>query len=440
MLFTCFVSQTTLAKTVKDTKNPESTKIQDYTKKKNLEELIKELLNNNPELKSLVATINAAQDRIPQASSLDDPRFSLEFSNIPIGNPSFSRTPMTGIQIYLRQNIPFPGKLKLKKKIAEAKKDQVQEEHLEKLNQLVAKFKSAYFEYVYINQAIHISHKTIQRLEALSKSLEAKYSAGQVPQQDILKTKVEMSKIRNHLIEQNKLKKILEARLSTLLNRPEKTPLKIITSYRSLTKVKYKLDEILEIAKNSRPWLHRSSHQITESEHQHKLAKKELLPDFDFSAAYRVRSDALNEPIRGQDFFSTGVSLNLPIWNMRKQNKKISQTRHEIIAAEQNKQAIEQEVKYQVEKLFLEISQLKEQYWLYHSRIIPESNAALASSKKNYEANEIDYLNVITNELDLFNNQLTLYRYYFEHEKKIAELEMAIGQPLSSVHFKGDSL
>ena len=78
----------------------------DYSEK-NLEGLVEELLEYNPQLQSLVAKINAARAFIPQASAPDDPRLSFEASNIPVGDPSLSRTPMTGMQIYLRQRVPF---------------------------------------------------------------------------------------------------------------------------------------------------------------------------------------------------------------------------------------------------------------------------------------------------------------------------------------------
>ena len=411
----------------------------DYSKK-NLGGLVEELLQYNPELQSLVAKINAARAFIPQASAPDDPRLSLEASNIPVGNPSFSRTPMTGIQIYLRQKVPFPGKLGLKKKIAESREAQAVEEHLERLNQLVAEFKGAVYDYSYATNAADISRKTIGRLKALTKTLEAKYAVGEVPQQDVLKTKVAVSKVHERLIQQDKMADILGSRISTLLNRPEKTPPEVIVSKKILTEVPYGLEELLKAAQSSRHWLNRADKKVDEAEYRHKLAKKELLPDFDFSAGYRIRSNAIEGPVLGEDFFSAGVSINIPIWTTRKQGKKVEQTRYLITAAKKDKETLEQEINYQVEKLFFEVAQRKEQYELYRSRIIPESESALVSSRRSYEANEVDYLNVITNELDLFQAQLLLHHYYFEHEKKIAELEMAIGKPFAPLPFTGGAL
>lgn len=411
----------------------------DYSEK-NLEGLVEELLEYNPQLQSLVAKINAARAFIPQASAPDDPRLSFEASNIPVGDPSLSRTPMTGMQIYLRQKVPFPGKLGLKKKIAESREAQAVEEHLERLNQLVAEFKEAVYDYSYTTNAADISRKTISRLKALTKTLEAKYAVGEVPQQDILKTRVELSKMQERLIQQDKMADILRSRITTLLNRPAKTPLEVVVSENTLTDFPYGLEELRNVAQHSRHWLNKADKIIDEAEYRHKLAKKELLPDFDFSAGYRIRSNAIEGPVLGEDFFSAGVSINIPIWTTRKQGKKVEQTRYLITAAKKEKEALEQEINYQVEKLFFEVAQRKEQYELYRSRIVPESESALVSSRRSYEANEVDYLNVITNELDLFQAQLLMHHYYFEHEKKIAELEMVIGKSLAPLPFTGGAL
>ncbi len=411
----------------------------DYSEK-NLEGLVEELLEYNPLLQSLVAKINASRAFIPQASAPDDPRLSFEASNIPVGDPSFSRTPMTGMQIYLRQKVPFPGKLRLKKKIAESRATQAEDEHLERLNQLVAEFKGAAHDYSYAINAADISRKTIGRLQALTKALEAKYAVGEVPQQDVLKTKVELSKMHERLIRQDRMADKLASRINTLLNRPAKTPLKVVVPKNTLTGVPYGLDDLRNIARHSRHWLNRADKVIDEAEHRYKLARKELLPDFDFSAGYRIRSNSIEGPVLGEDFFSAGVIINIPVWTTRKQDKRVEQTRYLVAAAKKEKEALVQETIYQVEKLFLEVAQRKEQYELYHSRIVPESEAALVSSRRSYEANEVDYLNVITNELNLFQVQLLMHQYYFEHEKKIAELEMAIGKPLAQLPFAGGAL
>src|SRR5574341_2022918 len=84
---------------------------QDNQGVENLDELIREALNKNPEVLSAKQRWEAAREEIPQAKSLEDPQFSITQwaipSNFNIGNANET---WYGIG----QSFPFPGKLSLK--------------------------------------------------------------------------------------------------------------------------------------------------------------------------------------------------------------------------------------------------------------------------------------------------------------------------------------
>lgn len=399
----------------------------------NLPQLVEELLAQNPELRQLLATIQAARMVIPQASALDDPRVGIEVMNLPVQDPSLSQSEMSGIRIYLEQMIPFPGKRGLRRQIARTEAAQAEAEHRERLNQLVAKFKMAYYEYAYLTQALGITQRTIQRLEALVSTLEAKYAANQIPQQDVLKTKLEISAMLERLIPLRQQQAQLAARMTTWLARPAGTRFRARLAAPRLARIGLSLSGLRSAALAARPWLARADAQIDGAHYAHRLAKKELLPDFAFEAGYMQRADDLPAPMSGADFFSAGVSVKLPLWGLRARGKQIAETRYRWYAAQEEKQAIAQEVNYKVEQHYRRLQQLREQYHLVQTRLLPEARAAVAAARTSYEAGEVDYLNVITNELQVFEQELMLQRYAYDHEKTIAALEMTIGQRLSEL-------
>lgn len=397
---------------------------------KDLKELLEELLNYNPELQAIIEKIKSLENRIDPAGSLDDPRFSFEGSNIPISPPALNRTAMTGLQIYYRQKVPWPGKLKLKKRIAKSKTEQEKEAYYERLNQLVSKFKGTYYDYRMTTELLEIYASTISRLRGLGRILEARYSAGDTPQQDILKNQVEISNLEETVVELKERHKILLARMNTLLNRPTGTVLEVKSGWDPFTQIKISLKALLEVAERYRPWLKKSGLQIQQAEYAHKLAKKGLLPDFDFSGGWRFRQNSPGDPVAGEDFFSAGFSLNLPIYAGKKQKKEIAAAYHQKRVQEHLKQATKQEVLFEVEQTFHQLNQLKSQLDILKRRTLPQARAAVESSRVNYEADEIDFLNVLTNEVALLNQRLKQTKYYYEHEKKVAEMEMATGLPI----------
>lgn len=392
--------------------------------------LVEELLQYNPELKSLVDKINASRDRILQAASLDDPRFMFEVMNVPTGSGSLSRTPMSGIQLYLRQKVPFPTKLVTRKKIAKSRYYQMVQEYMERMNQLVGKFKRVYYDYAFTSDAVAIRGQNLRRLTALAAILEARYATGAIPQQDVLKIKLEADEIRSAIIKLNARRKILLARLNTLLMRPAGTSLKILRA-RSHRRFHKNLSQMVDLAKQSRPWLKKASYQVDEAGHAHTLAKEGLLPDFDFGVGYRIRNRVAGDPVIGQDFFSAGVAINIPfLWTLPKHTKQISETKSLVRSQEHIRQNMVQEVIYQVTHIYQDLMQYGSLVRLYRNRILPESVATVDSSLTSYEAGEVDYLNLITSQLALFRNELALVRYRYEYAKRRADLEVAVGRPL----------
>jgi outer membrane protein, heavy metal efflux system len=396
---------------------------------KELTTLVKELLNNNPELKSLVHKINAANNNVSQAGWIDDPRFGIEASNIPLDNASLQRTPMTGIQLYLRQNIPFPTKLGTKKKISRSQKDQIKFAYLEKLNQLVSQFKQIYYEYAYTKNAIAINYKNKRRLDALATILEARYATGKTPQQDVLKTKLESDKIQDNIIQLTKISNILLARLNTLLARQNSKSLKIKGSA-TTKQPSHSLATLQNMATTHRPWLKITDYEIKETRYQHSLAKQELLPNFDFSVGYRIRDYVVGDPVSGEDFLSAGVSINMPfLWTLPRHAKKISENKHKVLSSENKKRAIEQEVIYQVSKAYHDVQMLKSQVHLYQSKLLPQSKTTVDSSLTSYEAGEADYMSLISSQLAKFQHELMLVRHRYDYAIKVALLESAVGKP-----------
>ncbi len=56
--------------------------------------------------------------------------------------------------------------------------------------------------------------------------------------------------------------------------------------------------------------------QINKSRASHRLARKELWPDFNLSVEYMFRQAAMTDP--GYDMFTVGLTFNLPIQRERR--------------------------------------------------------------------------------------------------------------------------
>jgi outer membrane protein TolC len=83
-----------------------------------LEDLLAEASERNPDIQAAASAAAAARQRPPQAHALPDPRLGLVFTNEG-WSPSLGSMPDTSLGLIVAQDLPFPGKRRLRGRLAE---------------------------------------------------------------------------------------------------------------------------------------------------------------------------------------------------------------------------------------------------------------------------------------------------------------------------------
>jgi outer membrane protein TolC len=393
-----------------------------------IQDLIEEAIKNNPELKALEEKICAFSERPSQARSLDDPRLRLSIMNLPVDTFRFDQEAMTQKQISVMQRFPFPGKLSLKGEIAEKELEIVRDEYTEKKNNIIMQVKVSYQELLFIEKAIEITKENQSLLREFLKIAETKYAVGKGIQQDVLKAQVELSKITNQLIVLEQKRKTAMARLNTLLNRPVHLPFPGTADVRQ-TRLNLEFEELKDIAEENRPLLIRLRHLIERNQLLYRLAKREYYPDFDLGISYGQRDESLRQD--WVDFFSTSITINIPLWYKTKESAKVAQEKANIKMAEQQYNTLRNEVLFQIKDTLAEIKRYEEEIELFRTGLIPQASLSLESAIAGYKVNKVDFLTLLNNLITLYNYKIKYYEAIINHEKRLAELEAIIGKRLS---------
>ena len=84
----------------------------------NLDQLIEEALQNNPEISAAKSRSEVYREKIYQADALEDPMLGFGIVNLPT-NFSFRDEDMTMKEVSISQKFPFPGKRPLMREMAE---------------------------------------------------------------------------------------------------------------------------------------------------------------------------------------------------------------------------------------------------------------------------------------------------------------------------------
>ena len=96
---------------------PFSSSAQSEKPRLNVDQLIEEALQNNPEILAAKKKWEVFKEKIPQAYALEDPMFGFGIVSLPT-NFSFKDEDMTMKEFSISQKFPFPGKRPLMKEMA----------------------------------------------------------------------------------------------------------------------------------------------------------------------------------------------------------------------------------------------------------------------------------------------------------------------------------
>src|ERR1700739_2194639 len=120
--------------------------------------LIEEAKKNDPAIRVAESAARAATFAAPQVSTLPDPQFTLQ--QFSVGSPrpfaGYTNSDFAYIGLGVSQDIPYPGKLKLRGEIAKREAD-VSKQQVESVRRAVfAEVKASYFQLAYLSKTLAI--------------------------------------------------------------------------------------------------------------------------------------------------------------------------------------------------------------------------------------------------------------------------------------------
>lgn len=220
-----------------------------------LDALIQEAVENNPNLSVLRARLAAFEAKIPQAGALEDPSFRFEVSNVPLSDFNLSSTPMSGNQFVLSQKFSLPGKQRARERSAQFASDSVAWLLRDRELAITNAIKQPFFDLAYVIRAIAIMEKNRVLLQDLVRIARTKYAVGKGLQQDVLKAQVSLSALDTELIALRAKKQLAETRLNLVLNRSPQGSLGAPPDTIGLSGVPLTIDVLLAQADEGHPSL-----------------------------------------------------------------------------------------------------------------------------------------------------------------------------------------
>ena len=390
----------------------------------NVDRLIEEALQNNPEISAAKIKWEVFKEKIPQAYALEDPMFGFGIVNLPT-NFSFKDEDMTMKEFSISQRFPFPGKRPLMREMASKEAEAVSTEIQGKIHQIIKDVKTAYYDLSHIYRTTEVTQRNKRILEDFAKIAETRYAVGEGIQQDVFKAHVEVSKMVDDLIMLGQRKRALEAKLNALLNRSPETPMgepeEVV-----FRKFPFTIEELQKMALEMNPTLKGMKKMIEAKEKAYALAKREYYPDFNFKVAYGQRDNGLD--MKRRDMLTGMVEMNIPIFYKSKQDRKVAETKAEVLATEAQYRAMKNEILFMITDMASMVQRVERQIDLYKTGIIPQASLQINSAMSAYRVNRADFMTLLDSQMTLYKYELEYHQALTEYEKNVANIGAAVGK------------
>jgi cobalt-zinc-cadmium efflux system outer membrane protein len=389
-----------------------------------LEQAQASALANNPEVRLALRRVAVAEARQPAAGALDDPTLMYRAWGVPVQSPYDLNQAQNMFMI--GQNFPGPGKRALRSQVA-GEEIAIAKAQLEAVKRdAMARVRTAFYAIQRNNQEMRIHDEQVALARQGMEAARIKYTVGRVPQQDVLKAQVALTKLVDHLVTLETDGAMARATLNTLMGRDPGAPVEVVGEYA----VAVRLPSLLELertALENRPELVAASLTVQQGETRTKLAEKAYTPDYSVSGGYMLMPSGSMT----RNNYSAELSMTLPWLNRRRHDAEIAEAKTDTAVRQadyDNQRAV---VFLQIQEALIRANAARKLVDLYHNTLRPQAEATLKATAAAYQADRTDFLNLLDSQNMSLDVDISYFRSLTDFESRLAELERAVGAPIA---------
>jgi outer membrane protein, heavy metal efflux system len=387
--------------------------------------LIAEAVRQSPEVVAAQKSYEAARQRPSQQSSLPDPMISWGYTSVgnPLPGAGLGSQALSNIGVTYSQELPYPGKLKLKGEIAAKEADGEFQQYQAVQLGVISRLKQAYYRLQYSYAASDLLTRNRDLLGTLLSVAEARYSVGRAAQPDVFRAQTQISILETRLVKLVQARESAEAEINSVLNRRPGTPVGRPEDL-SPTALTATLDELYAAASRNSPMLRRDQKMIERSELAVNSARKDYYPDVTLTGGY-FNSGAM------PPMFQFQASLKVPLYFWRKQRAGVNEQVSVLSQARRTFEATDQALHFRIRDDYAAAQASAKLMKLYEQTVVPQGNLALESSLTAYETGAVDFLSVLTNFSTVLEYGMDYYDEALNFQMALSRLEEATGRRLT---------
>jgi len=391
-----------------------------------LASLLAETERGNPQIQAARQAWEAAKLTPTQVSTLPDPQIMVQHFSVGSPRPfaGYTNSDFAYIGLGFSQDIPYPGKLRLRGEIAKKDAELVQQQYEAVRKAVLRDFKEKYYRLAFLAKKDAILENDRTLLGQVEQAAEARYRTGSGSQQEVLQAQLEQTRLLAEITRNQLDASIAQAGLKQLLGRSQSSA-DLDPAPLAQTPLPYTYSQLLDAAKSNNPRIAGIQKTVERQNLQIDLARKDFYPDFNVQYMWQ-RTD----PSQFRAYYMLTFGMRIPIYRSRKQKPELAQAEVEKTRAQSEYETESQEVAAKLQQQFAAAEKSAELLKIYGDGLIPQARAELQAGMAAYQSNRQDFQALLSSFLDVLKLEQEYWQTMADREATLAQIEETTGLSL----------
>ncbi|WP_082865091.1 MULTISPECIES: TolC family protein [unclassified Oleiphilus] len=393
-----------------------------------LEAAIAQAIASDPWLNGSRYREDALTSESISASTLPDPKVSLMAANFPTDSFDINQEPMTQLTVGVSQMFPRGDSLALTSRQNQELAAQEPLLRQDRQDKVTATVTQLWLEAYRAQESIRLIEQDRALFEHLVDATKASYSSalGRARQQDIIRAKLELTRLDDRLTALRQQLDSAQQRLSEWIGGQASLPLARTLSSKLGDEPTPGMgqthnDRWLYEQINRHPLLLAFDQRIEAMQTGVELAQQKYKPEWGLTAQYGYRDDDPMGRDRA-DLFSVGVTFDLPLFTGNRQDKDVSAATSRAEALRTDKLLMARKLMAELDTTIVQIQRLNERRTLYDQQLLPQMAEQAEAALTAYNNDDGDFAEAVRARIAELNAKIDFLTIKVDRLKILAEL------------------
>ncbi len=385
--------------------------------------LLAEADTNNSQVASADDAWKASMHVAQQVTARADPQFTIQLFSVGSPKPlaGFSNSEFAYLSLGASQELPYPGKLKLRGAVANREME-TQKAGVGVVRSSVAEqVKLLYLQIAYSTSAIAYLDRIDSLLRSVIQDALSQYALGKGSQSAVIKAQMERTQVLRQDTMHNQELWQAQARLKQLVHRTQDST-DIYPEPLTATPFAINLEELQSQLRARNPTLLLDADAVEKQKAQLASAKSENKPDFNVGYDFQLTG----EGYRNRYLFS--ANLRLP--NRGRVAGQIAQASEQATRAEHEMDSDVQEKLAELQEQYVAVTSTAELLNEYKEGLIPQAEAVFHSEQSAYQSDKQELAPVLSSLLDIMTLESEYQQALLDHEAALVRIETLTGRTI----------